>query len=412
MRHSNSIRKALTLALSSSAGTLWFSSATFAAATQVGPAVVLAGPVAVTPTVGVETQYRDNIYLQENDTTSSLIYIARPAATAALQDRENRYEIGYKGEAGWYQENGNDDKNDYFDSTFSGDAHVELSERQKVEAYVRWAALHEDRGTGLTEGLVGEFISKPVKYNQSDVGGSYQLGTSEAGRLLLEAGYMDREYQNFEEITRTRDRDETALAATFFYPVAPKTDFLAETTYKDIHYPNPFEAGPPLDSDEYALLVGAKWEVTPNLTSTAKIGYVDKSFDDSARQNWDGVGWSVDVWMSPRVHDTIQLRTRHAPEETTRQGNFINREVYSATWTHDWSDRVYTELGALYGRDKYEQSIDDREDDIYNVSTRVGYEFRRWAKVYSSYSYDKKDSNTQNLSYTDHVFRIGIDFSL
>ena len=67
--------------------------------------------------------------------------------------------------------------------------------------------------------------------------------------------------------------------------------------------------------------------------------------------------------MKPREQDTILVETSRAPEETTRDGNFINRTQTLATWTHDWSVRVYTELGALYGQDEYEQSVNDREDD-------------------------------------------------
>jgi hypothetical protein len=386
---------------------------TLAAVMQAGPAAIYAGPVAITPTTGFETKYRDNIYLQENDTIDSWIFVARPAVNAAVQDRENRYQVDYKGEGGWYQEDSSNDRNDYFDHTFSGDAHMEFSERRIVDVYASWASLHEDRGTGLTEGLVGEFISEGVKYDQSDVGGSLQLGSNGGGaRLQFRAGYMDREYQNFEEITRTRDRDETTLGTTFFYPIAPKTDLLAEYTYKDIHYPNPFEDAPPLDSHENSLLVGAQWEMTPNLKSTVRVGYGDKSFDDSERENWDGVAWSVALWMKPREQDTILVETSRAPEETTREGDFINRAQILATWTHDWSARVYTELGALYGQDEYEQSVNDRKDDIYNVSFRAGYAFRRWANVYVGYSYDDKDSSAQNLSYSDNTFMIGVDFSL
>lgn len=384
-----------------------------AAANLTGAAVIAAGPVSITPTLGMEVEHRDNIYLQQRNTTDSWVYKARPAVNALVQDRENVYQLDYKGEAGWYQQSSNGNDNDYFDNTFSGDAHLEFSERWIAEAYLIWASLHEDRGTGLSEGLVGEFISKPIKYDQGDVGGSLQFGSDEGvGSLLLKAGYMDRQYTNFEDFTRSRDRDETTLSATFFHPVAPNTDILAEYAYKDIHYPNPFEDAPELDSDENSLLVGVMWEITPNMTSTARAGYLKKSFESSERKNWDGVAWSLELLMRPREQDTIVVRGSRQPEETTLQGDFIKREDVMATWTHDWSDRVYTELGALYGRDTYEQSVNDREDDIYNVTLRAGYEFRRWASVYVQYSYDDKDSNAQNLSYTDNVFTIGVELSL
>lgn len=383
-----------------------------AATTQVGPASIFAGPVAITPTTGFETRYRDNIYLQENNTTDSWIFLARPAVTAALQDRENRYELGYQGEAAWYQESSNDNDNDYFDNTFSGNAHMEFSERRILKLFASWAALHEERGTGLTEGVVGQAIDENVEYDQTDVGGSFQFGAASAARLQFRADYMDREYQNFKDLTRTRDRDETTVGSTFFYPVAPKTDLLVDLAYKDIGYPNPFDDDAPLDSEETSLMAGAEWEMTPNLKSGARVGYIDKNFDDSGRQDWNGVGWTVDLWMRPRVHDTVEVQTGRRPEETTREGNFVNRWDVSAAWTHQWSDRVYTRLGALYGQDEYEDALNGREDDIYNASLRTGYQFRRWANVYASYSYDEKDSNINSLSYEDNTFIIGVDLSL
>lgn len=412
MRYRNKDSGRAVLAQSALGCMLCLSTQSLVAATTLGPAAVDAGPVAITPTVGLETKYRDNIYLQQNNTTDSWVYLARPAINAAVQDRNNLYQLDYRGEAGWYRQNSSDDKNDYFDNTVSSNAYMEFSERWIAEAYASWAALHEDRGTGLSEGLIGEVIPEPIEYNQGDVGGSLEFGTPDAGWLAVRGGYMDREYQNFKDVTRARNRNETTLGSTFFYPVAPNTNVLIEYTYKDIHYPNPFEEAPSLDSEENYLLVGAEWEITPNTTSTAKAGYVDKSFESSERKDWDGLGWSVDLRMQPREQDTISVVGRRAPEETTLQGDFIKSETLTITWSHDWSDRVYTELGGRYGRDTYEQSINDRKDDIYNVSFRVGYQFRRWANAYAGYSYDDKNSNADNLSYTENSFNIGVELSL
>ena len=151
-----------------------------------------------------------------------------------------------------------------------------------------------------------------------------------------------------------------------------------------------------------------------SITSSLNISrrHLYRQFESSQRKDWDGVGWTLDLLMQPREQDTILVRGSRAPEETTLQGDFIKRESLEAAWTHDWNDRIFTELGTLIGRDTYEQSFDDREDDIYNVSFRVGYEIRRWANFYTGYSYDEKDSNAEDLSYTENVFNIGVDLSL
>jgi predicted porin len=73
---------------------------------------------------------------------------------------------------------------------------------------------------------------------------------------------------------------------------------------------------------------------------------------------------------------------------------------------------VYTKLGVSVGSDSYRNAIIDREDDIYSASAQVGYQFRRWVKVYAGYSWDQKDSKIDNLDYTDHTFLVGLELSL
>jgi len=410
LRHYNSARRILTLpsvafALGMPGYAVW------AAEPTSGPAAIYAGPFSITPTLGMDLEWRDNIYLQENDKTDSWIFTARPEVTARAQDRNNFYQLQYKGKTSRYKEDSSNDRNNYFDNTLSADAFLALAERWEASAYASYAWLHEDRGTGLTEGAIGDFISEPVEYEQADVGGLVSYG-SDVGRLEVSGSVMERRYQNFQDLTRSRDRDEYTLGVTFFYPIAPKTDIFLDYLYKDISYPNPFEQIPPLDSQENSLQAGVEWEITPNLKSTAQAGYIDKSFDSSERQDWDGIGWSLQLWMQPREQDTIVISGKRAPDETTLQGDFIKRESLTVDWTHDWSDRVYTNLSGTAGRDTYEGSLNDREDDIYNVTARVGYQFRRWASFYTSYAWDDKNSNADNLSYTGQTFTIGVDLSL
>ncbi|MBP6683361.1 MAG: hypothetical protein KA159_08590, partial [Halioglobus sp.] len=113
---------------------LAYTSAAVAAAPD-GPAVIDVGPVAITPTTGLESKYSDNIYLQEKNTTSSWIYLVRPAVVAQLQDRSNLYRLGYDGEVAWYEEDSQNDRNNYFNHTFSGDTYILPAERWIATAY-------------------------------------------------------------------------------------------------------------------------------------------------------------------------------------------------------------------------------------------------------------------------------------
>ena len=136
-----------TCALASLVFALCHTNQTLAAAMPDGPAAIDAGPFVITPTTGVEIKHRDNIYLQENNGTNSWIYLARPALNVLAQDRNNTYQLNYKGEAAWYEVSRNNDDNDYFDNTISGEAHMEFSDRWIAEGFISWAALHEDRSS-------------------------------------------------------------------------------------------------------------------------------------------------------------------------------------------------------------------------------------------------------------------------
>ena len=381
------------------------------AAVPGGPAAINAGPVAITPTLGMNISWRDNIYLQENETTDSWIYTVNPVVEARMRDRDRIYSLTYSGTKSWYEEDSNNDRNNFFDHTLTGDAFVPLTDSWTSDAYLSHAWLHEDRGTGLTEGEIGNFISEPVKFEQTDVGGSLNYDSG-IGALKFRAGFTDREYQNFLEFTRSRDTETTSLGAGVYYPIAPKTDIFLDYGYTDIEYPNPFEQVPPLDSYENRLEGGVQWEITPGLKSSAQAGYTEKKFDDPNRRDWSGLSWSLSLVIQPRVQDTITVTGSRAPDETTLQGDFIKRETLTTAWTHDWSGRVNTDLSGAVTRETYENSISDREDYSYNVSAGVSYQFRRWASMFASYSYSDRDSSTENLSYGQNTVTIGVNLSL
>jgi hypothetical protein len=381
------------------------------AAEPSGPAAIYAGPVAITPTLNMNLTWRDNIYLQEDETTDSWIFSMNPAVTAQMQDRDRVYRLTYEGAKSWYKEDSSNDRNNFFDHTLTGDALVPLTDSWTSNAYMSRAWLHEDRGTGLTEGQIGTFISEPVEYEQTDVGGSLDY-SSGIGGLTLRGSFTDREYQNFRELTRSRDTETISVGAKLSYPIAPKTDIFLDYGHNDIKYPNPFEQVPPLDSYENSLEAGVSWEITPNLTSSAQAGYTEKKFDDPDRRDWDGLSWSLSLVMQPREQDTITVTGSRAPDETTLQGDFIKRETLTTTWSHNWSDRVDTSLSGTVTRETYENSANDRKDYVYGVSVSTSYQFRRWASITASYSYADKDSNADNLSYRQNTVTIGVNLSL
>ena len=259
------------------------------------------------------------------------------------------------------------------------------------------ALLHEDRGTGLTEGDRNE-ISEPVRYDQTDVGALAEYGSGIAGWSSAPAA-MDRVYQNFRQFTRSRDLDETSWRHVFI-PLPP-IQTSCSITPTALHYPNTFENLPSLTKHGKLAGGGCRLEITPKRPA-GPGGLREKDFDDPARKNWDGIGWSLELDATPE-QDTIVITSSHAPEETSLQGDFINRETLKTDWTTAGPTGGLRCSAARPPAKSNEQSINDRKDYIYNISARANYAFRRWFPIPTSATVMTTRTRTRTISATSRT---------
>ncbi len=378
----------------------------------VDPASISAGPFEITPTLGFDTKFDDNIFFSPDDEEDDTIYLINPNIKAVAKDGENEYVIEFDLVDGTFQDSGDDDFTDW---KIDGDIHWELNRRNMIDIFAGFHDLHEYRGTGFSQGEVALLIDDPDEYEEVVYGGHYTFGGADSkGRIKLGGDYYDKDYTNNEPVSDVRDRENTSFDGTFYWKIAPKTDLLAEVRYTEIEYQTEFTDGTPqLDSDEIRYLVGVQWEATGKTTGTLKVGMVDKDFDDNGRDDFDNeFTWDVDVLWQPREQHIVNLGVAQLINETIGQGDFINTEEYVAGWLFSFSDRLDFFANARYANDEYEGT--PREDDLIYGELGVEYEFRRWLGVRASYAYDERDSQDSgsDLDYERNVFLIGLDFSL
>ena len=279
------------------------STSTFA----IDPGSVKAGAFQITPQLTLDTKFDDNIFKSSDGEEDDVIFLINPSIEAVAKERNNEYSVALDLVEGIYEDSGDDDFTDW---TADGDAHVEFNARNIIDLYAGFHSLHEDRGSGFSEGTLVLSIDEPDEYEDIIAGGAYTFGSAESkGRLKLAADYLDKDYTNHEPDTDTRDRENTTGTGTFFWKIAPKTDILAEIRYMEVEYNTPFTDGTPqLDSDETYYLVGVTWEATGKTTGTIKLGTVDKDFDDDARDDFDGeFSWDADVLWVPQEHHAFNF---------------------------------------------------------------------------------------------------------
>ena len=373
---------------------------------------VTAGPFEVTPTIGAEAAHRSNIYRRPTDETSATIYRLTPGIEFLAQERLNTYSFSYSGDYGYFQDQDPGETNDYTDHRLNADIHIEPTARWAIDIDAGWGDIHEDRGTGLSEGAVGEGIDEPITYKELSAGAMVTYGAREASRLQVLVRTYDKEYQNFRAFTESRDYDQTQLGANFFYPVTAKTDLTLQYENNDVEYPIAAGNLPSFDSSEDIVTAGAQWEASSGLTSSARVGWFDKDFDDSGRKDVSSITWMVDLQLQPSERTNIVLRGEQAPTETTLVGDFIDRRTLSVDLTQQLGAFTSVNVRASAGEDVYEGSEANRSDDITQAGIRLDYTFWRHLPLYIEYKYEDKDSSQSGLSYTDNTIAIGFVLGL
>ncbi len=374
------------------------------------PGHLQAGSVYFTPTVDVETRYVDNLFRSSNHEKDTWVLDIAPRIQAWMQNGASTYSLSYELKDSTYASSHDDD---FTDHQLNLDIHHEFNAKNVLNFAAEYYDGHEERGTGLSEGVVGQLIDEPVEFERTSFGGDYTVGNRESnGRLQLAAGTVNYDYQNFRNFTQFRDRDQDTLSGIFFWKVAPKTDILFEvrSITNDYDTTNPGDAAGSLDSDELLYLVGVSWDATAKTSGSIKIGSYDREYDSSARSDDDGFSWEVELSYQPRSYSTLDFGTRRFSQETNGLGDSINTEEYTGAWNHDWNSRSRTHLGFLLAEDDYSgaRRVDDR------VELEASYKFaaKRWLDLGLGYRYEERDSDVRTLNYELNVFFIEAELSL
>jgi polysaccharide biosynthesis protein VpsM len=361
------------------------------------PANLQAGPVFITPTLDTEVGYVDNLFRSDEDKKNTGVSVVTPRVQAWLENGLNTYSfttalIDYR-----YFDSSPDN---ITDNTANLDLHHVFDARNLVNVYGEYWDFHEDRGTGLTEGIAQE-VDGPTKLDRTTLGGDYVYGSeSSRGRLKLGARTVDHHYRNQEELTRYHSRDSYEYNGTFLWNVAARTDALFEVRHVDTEYDrtDPTDVDGSLDSDEFNYLTGVAWEATAQTTGSVKVGMINRDYNSDARSNDDAFSWEVDLNYLPRTYSRFNLGTRRFFNETNGVGNAVDTQEVSLSWNHDWNTRSKTDVSLVFAAEDYTES--DRQDDSYAAQALYTYAFRRWADLGVGYRFEELSSDLDFYDYT------------
>jgi len=374
------------------------------------PAVITHGPLSFEPLIDAELSYDDNIFRSAADEVDSWVMRLKPTLNTVIDADGQVYSFTYTGDYGFYANSGDDDYNDH---DFYAGADLNLNRRNQLNLAASYTMGHEDRGTDITEGMDpnNPIIDSPIELNTTELDAEYALGSAEStNRLVLAGRYTDIQYQNYPDLTRFLSRDGTRVGATYYYRVRPATSLLAEVIVYDVSYDLTRPGTASLDSKSIRYRIGATWDITDQTSGTVKLGQVERKFDDKAREDWSAFDWDVNIRWSPRSYSHIDLVTARPVQEAYGGADFIDTELYAVHWTHGWTERLETRLGATYLKEVFEGSF--REQETFKYDMTLTHQWRRWLSFELGASFSDRDSNIDRLIFDRTVFWLSASFSL
>ncbi len=361
------------------------------------------------PQLSVGLKSDDNIFSQAFAEESDVILNVKPSVQWLQEKNASSVALTYTGDYAVYRDS---DDDNYDDHTFSVDGHFSPTDMFRADVGASYGFLHENRGEGASEGVVGLFRDEPDEYEIANLNGRIDLGRESAMFGAAVIAYVnDIEYQNNRVETQFRDRDEAYIAGRVYGKLSGgKTQFFLEVSEEDFEYDTTPLVGGPLDSTEWGWAIGAEWEATAKTTGSIKIGEIEKEFDFSPKGDDTVTVWDLDLTWSPRTYSSVFLSASNTPNETNGTGTFIEQRDYSVTWMHGWSELLTSTISVAIGDDEFFNSA--REDERDNYSIGLTYSMKRWMTLGATISRSERDSNLNRFDFERNIVSVNVDMSL
>lgn len=360
------------------------------------------GPITAYPSIGFGLKHDDNLFSTPTNATSDTIQIYRPEVRFEAKQAANTYSLLAGATLGRYNTSTADNYDDYY---LNGLANLDLTTRLRANLKADYIEGHDPRGS--TNNAIS---ATPDRWRQTYLGAIASYGARGAqGRVDFELGKLSRDYINNRSVTFASDRENTDVGATFFWRIAPKTSLLLQAKHTEIDYQS---SASTLDSKENRLLGGLTWEATAKTTGIFKLGMVNKDFSDPARGSTTSPSYEGAIRWSPLTYSIVDFNLSKMPAETTGGvGDFIDKTITGALWSHQWTSRITTAASASYVTDNYKGSI-DRKDKIQNFGLKATYSMRRWLNFGADYTYTNRDSNDNLFDFKRNTIMLFVNATL
>ncbi|TXH98085.1 MAG: hypothetical protein E6Q75_02675 [Rheinheimera sp.] len=368
------------------------------------------------PSLQAELKHDDNVVRDKDATVSSWISTLAPTLRANLVDGPNSYSFAAAVKNAVYFDSSADNFTDGY-----LDAEAKLSPASahnlKLKANNSW--LHEDRGTGVSEGR-GNLQSEETRFNAQTLQAEYEYGSSGSiGKLRANTRFYNKDYKNFRDLTQYRDYDSLQLGGGFVYQTPGAFKLVAELSTAEIDFKTDDLSGS-RDNTDNNYRLGAEWDITALTTGILKLGYQNKDFDLAVREKFTGFSWEAIVQWLPLTYSGFDFSTGRRAKDVDAlniNSDYIIETTYSIGWNHQWSEQLSSKLSYEYQTDEYNRVVRlgttlGREDTRKIITAELESKPLRWLTLTGFVNLEDRTSTLGVIVYDRTVYGLNVQMTL
>ncbi|MFO7752055.1 MAG: outer membrane beta-barrel protein [Desulfobacteraceae bacterium] len=228
-------------------------------------------------------------------------------------------------------------------------------------------------------------------------------------KLRFRADYSNYLLDYDDSANEFRDRVDNSVSMYVFYKVKPKTSVFVEYDFADINY----DENSLFDSQEHRYYAGVDWDVTAKTRGRAKMGLIEKNFDESGIDDEEGFSMEVQAQHNFSPKRAINLNLfRHYTESSIGDSWASMTTGADAALLQRFTEKWSSTVSVNFTRDDYEGAYtsggktDEREDDTFRAGASLIFEPRDWLSFDLGYYYSNRDSNFSEFDFENNTVYI------
>lgn len=327
----------------------------------------------------------------ESDTS----YVISPSIRYGGEIGRHQYELGY---GAGYQRYSDTDALDSDYQQFNGALRFDLSRILIADLYAGRVEAEEQRGASGARSLAVD--EEQDEYQTDTLGGRITLGRR-TNTLQLYVGAETNRLEFTNNDQSFRDRDQDTVEAGLFFNIGAATALFVHARETQYDY---LAGDPSIDNTETSFTGGVTWEATSAISLVLEAGRLEKEYDDSGIDGYDGSTYLGKLVWSPRERTNVSLYASRTTEESAdADAQWYVSDVSGIDFTQKLGERASLTLHYAMADDEYSNG---RRDDVTDYGIAFGYGLFPWMDIGISYNRIEKSSNDPDSEFVDDVYSI------